>query len=93
MFAVLKPVSAAGSPLPVAAARRPLSQLPNAGEKAKKAPGCLGFLAAFTAARSLMLMDFQLLLGAKSPYYSFENPAVPTLPGLAPRRSTKQENR
>lgn len=50
MLAVLEPVAAAGSPLPVAAARRPLNQLPNAGEKAKKAPGCLGFLTAFTAA-------------------------------------------
>lgn len=66
--------------------------LPNAGEEARKAPGCLGFLAALTAARHLMLMDFKSLLGTKSPYYSFENPAVHTLPGLASRRSTKQEN-
>lgn len=50
MFTAPEPVSAAGRPLPAATVRRPLSQLPNAGEKARKASGCLGFLAALRAA-------------------------------------------
>lgn len=94
MFTGPGPGSAAGSPLPMAAARRPLIQLPNAGEEAaRKPPGCLGFLAALRVARHLMLMDFQLLLGRKSTYDSFENPAVHTLAGLASQRSTKQNHR
>jgi len=37
-------------------------------------------------------MDFQSILGTKKTYYFFENPAVYTLPGLAPQIPKKQEN-